>query len=75
MYLVVVLDWFSCCVLAWELDHALEMPFVLAAVNRALSGAVPLICSSDQGSHFTSPQSSDTLLPEPRPRTQTPRPA
>jgi putative transposase len=39
-----------------ELDQTLELPFVLTAVRRALGQAVPLICNSDQGSHFTSPQ-------------------
>src|SRR5256884_9110261 len=38
-----------------ELDHTLEMPFVLTTVQRALSTAVPVIWNSDQGSHFTSP--------------------
>src|SRR2546421_1528782 len=38
-----------------ELDHTLEMPFVLTTVRRALSTAVPVIWNSDQGSHFTSP--------------------
>lgn len=57
-----VLNWFSRYVLAWELDQTLEMPFVLSAVDRALSGAVPLICNSDQGSHFTGPQYLERLL-------------
>ena len=56
MYLVALLDWYSRYVVSWELDQTLEMPFVLSAVQRALGQAVPLICSSDQGSHFTSPQ-------------------
>ncbi len=30
------------------------MPFVLEAMNNALSQARPIICNSDQGSHFTS---------------------
>ena len=30
------------------------MPFVLAAVDRALVGSTPTILNSDQGSHFTS---------------------
>ena len=38
-----------------ELDHTLEMPFVLTTVQRALSRAVPVIWNSDQGCHFTSP--------------------
>jgi putative transposase len=56
MYLVAVLDWYSRYVISWELDLTLEMPFVLAAVEHALSMAVPVIWNSDQGSHFTSPQ-------------------
>ncbi len=56
MYLVAILDWYSRYVISWELDHTLEMPFVIMAVERALSMAVPVIWNSDQGSHFTSPQ-------------------
>lgn len=47
--------------ISWELDQTLEMPFVLAAAQRALSTAGPLIWKSDQGSHFTSPQSLQLL--------------
>ncbi|MBI3948419.1 MAG: IS3 family transposase [Armatimonadetes bacterium] len=57
MYLVAILDWYSRYVVAWEMDQTLEMPFELDAVGRALSGAKPRILNSDQGSHFTSPQS------------------
>ncbi len=56
MYLVAVLDWYSRYVISWELDHTLDMPFVEASAQRALSTAVPVIWKSDQGSHFTSPQ-------------------
>jgi putative transposase len=56
MYLVAILDWFSRYIVAWELDDTLELPFVLAAVDRALERAQPVIWNSDQGSHFTSPQ-------------------
>jgi putative transposase len=56
MYLVAILDWYSRYVVSWELDQTLELPFVLTAVRQALGQAVPLICKSDQGSHFTSPQ-------------------
>ena len=62
VYLVAVLDWFSRYVLAWELDQTLEMPFVLSALDRALSRAVPAICNSDQGSHFTSRLYLERLL-------------
>ncbi len=61
MYLVAVLDWFSRYVVSWELDDTLELPFVLTAVERALTQAVPEIWNSDQGSHFTSPQYLERL--------------
>ncbi len=56
MYLVAMLDWYSRYVISWELDQTLELPFVLTTVQRAFEQAVPVICNSDQGSHFTSPQ-------------------
>ena len=61
MYLVAILDWYSRYVVSWELDQTLELPFVLSTVQRALGQTVPLICNSDQGSHFTSPQYLATL--------------
>jgi putative transposase len=54
-YLVAILDWYWRYVISWELDHTLEMPFVITAVERALCRATPIIWNSDQGSHFTSP--------------------
>lgn len=62
MYLVAILDWFSRYIVAWELDQTLAIDFVLEAVDRALTHAKPVICNSDQGSHFTSPQYLDRLL-------------
>jgi putative transposase len=62
MYLVAILDWYSRYVLSWELDHTLEMPFVLTAMQQALAQATPHICNSDQGSHITSPQYAQLLL-------------
>jgi putative transposase len=62
LYLVAVLDWFSRYVVSWELDQSLDLGFVLAAVQYALTQATPTICNSDQGSHFTSPQYIELLL-------------
>lgn len=61
MYLVAVLDWFSRYVVSWEVDQTLAQPFVMAAVERALARATPLIWNSDQGGHFTSPQYTSRL--------------
>jgi len=38
-----------------------DKDFVLAAVDRALEIAKPIIWNSDQGSHFTSPKCVDRL--------------
>jgi putative transposase len=62
LYLVAVIDWFSRYVVSWELDQTLEMPFVMAAVERALAQATPVIWNSDQGSHFTCAQYTQRLL-------------
>ena len=61
MYLAAVLDWYARYVVSWELDLTLEMPFVLSAVQQALTHATPIIWNSDQGSHFTSPQYCELL--------------
>ena len=37
------------------------MPFVLETMQHALEQASPVICNSDQGSHFTSPQYTQML--------------
>lgn len=55
MYLVVVMDWFSRYVLAWELSNSLEVGFCLVALERALTRCQPEIFNSDQGAQFTSP--------------------
>jgi putative transposase len=62
LYLVAVLDWFSRYVVSWQLDETLDIGFVLLAVDNALAHDKPLICNSDQGSHFTSPHYTQRLL-------------
>jgi putative transposase len=54
LYLVAIVDWFSRYIVSWQLDETVEIDFVLVAVDDALAQAKPLICNSDQGSHFTS---------------------
>jgi len=41
MYLVAILDWYSRYVVSGELDLTLKRPFVISAVQRALTQAVP----------------------------------
>jgi putative transposase len=54
VYLVAILDWYSRYVVAWELSNSLDSAFCLAALERALGQARPLIFNTDQGSQFTS---------------------
>ena len=54
-YLVAVMDWYSRCVLAWELSNTLDANFCVSALEQALaSGRQPVIFNTDQGSQFTS---------------------
>jgi putative transposase len=62
MYLVAFLDWYSRFVVAWELSDSLEIGFVLACRDAALSRAAPQIINSDQGSHFTSERFTGRFL-------------
>jgi len=61
-YLVAVMDWFTRCVLAWELSNTLEANFCVEALERALaSGRQPTIFNTDQGSQFTSEAFTEVL--------------
>ena len=54
LYLVAVMDWFSRCVLSWELSNTLESEFCVQALETALAAyPAPEICNTDQGSQFT----------------------
>ncbi|MFN2352889.1 MAG: IS3 family transposase, partial [Kiritimatiellia bacterium] len=54
LYLVVVMDWFSRYVLAWELSNTMESAFCIQALNRALMRGTPEIFNTDQGAQFSS---------------------
>lgn len=55
VYLVVIMDWFSRCVLSWELSTTLDAGFCVEALERALAtGRRPEIFNTDQGCQFTS---------------------
>ncbi len=54
-YLMAVMDWYSRCVLAWELSNTLDATFCVSALQQALAGGrQPAIFNTDQGSQFTS---------------------
>jgi putative transposase len=54
-YLVAIMDWYSRCVLSWELSNTMDAGFCVEALQRALAtGRRPEIFNTDQGSQFTS---------------------
>ena len=55
MYLFIIIDWHSRCIVDFELSNTLEKSFVLNCLRRALSKNKPEIINSDQGGHFTNP--------------------
>lgn len=62
-YLVVVMDWYSRCVLSWELSNTMDASFCVEALQRALmSGRRPEIFNTDQGSQFTSEVFTHVLM-------------
>jgi putative transposase len=55
MYLFIIIDWYSRCIIDYELSSTQDKSFVLTCLKRALSFRRPEIINSDQGSHFTNP--------------------
>jgi len=53
MYMFVIIDWYSRCIVDYELSLTLEKTFVMNCLRRALAKKKPEIINSDQGSHFT----------------------
>lgn len=54
LYLTAVIDWYSRCIVGWEVDDTLDTRMVITALKKAFKVAKPLILNSDQGSQFTS---------------------
>jgi putative transposase len=53
MYLVVVMDWFSRYVIAWEISNTLDGQFCLDCLYQAIKSSPPEIFNTDQGSQYT----------------------
>ena len=62
-YLVAVMDWYSRCVLSWDLSNTLDASFCVTALREALAGGrQPAIFNTDQGSQFTSSAFTGVLI-------------
>src|ERR687895_37788 len=54
LYLVAIMDWYSRCVLSWQLSNTLEVDFCIEVLEEALRNGQPEIFNTDQGAQFTS---------------------
>ena len=54
MYLTAIIDWYSRCIVGWELDDTLDTRSCIDACKKAFRTAKPIIINSDQGCQFTS---------------------
>ncbi len=55
LYLTAVIDWYSRCIVGWEVDDTLDTRMVINAL-KAFAVSKPQILNSDQGCQFTSQQ-------------------
>lgn len=63
VYLCVIMDWYSRCVLSWRLSTSLDNAFCIEALKEALEVyGNPEIFNSDQGCQFTSDDFTAVLL-------------
>ena len=54
LYLTAVIDWYSRCIVGWEVDDTLDTRMVITALKKAFMVAKPVILNSDQDCQFTS---------------------
>ena len=61
LYLTAIIDWYSRCIVGWDVDDTLDTTMVINACKKAFKAAKPLIINSDQGSQFTSDKYIDFI--------------
>jgi putative transposase len=64
MYLAVILDWYSRCILSWSMSDNLAADFVIEALEGAFTKGWPRIINSDQGVQYTSRAWSERIEKE-----------
>ena len=63
VFLTAVMDWYSRCVLSWEVSVTIDDSFCVSALERALHcNARPDIFNTDQGSQYTSTAFTGVLI-------------
>ena len=61
LYLTAIIDWYSRCIVVWDVGDTLDTTMVINACKKAFKVAKPLIINSDQGSQFTSDKYIDFI--------------
>ena len=61
LYLTAIIDWYSRCIVGWDVEDTLDTTMVINACKKAFKVAKPLIINSDQGSQFTSDKYIDFI--------------
>ena len=61
LYLTAIIDWYSRCIVGWDIDDTLDTTMVINACKKAFKIANPLIINSDQGSQFSSDKYIDFI--------------
>ena len=61
LYLTAIIDWYSRCIVGWDVDDTLDTTMVINACKKAFKVAKPLIINSDQDSQFTSDKYIDFI--------------
>ena len=56
LYLTAIIDWYSRCIVVWEVDDTLDTRMVINVLKIAFAVSKPQILNSDQGCQFTSQQ-------------------
>ena len=64
LYLTAIIDWYSRCIVGWDLDDTLDTRSVISACKKAFKIAKPEIFNSDQGCQFTSAEYKQLLKEE-----------
>ena len=61
LYLTAIIDWYSRCIVGWDVADTLDTTIVINACKKAFKVAKPLIINSDQDSQFTSDKYIDFI--------------
>ena len=56
LYLTAVIDWYSRCIVGWEVDDTLDTRMVINALKKAFKTAKPVILNSDYAEEKTMPK-------------------